>query len=109
MPWSDYLSAAILLLSSRRPVDSVTSVYLCMFLQAKARLSDFRAETLSWCDPEFFNATELTLFLVLAIRHEFQAHCQMAKRDLLRACLEKPIYGPLAALHSLIVKYASSC
>ena len=72
-----------------------------MFLQAKARLSDLldSRRPVSCVDH-----ADLTLFLVKAIRREFEAHCAMAKSNLLRACLEQPIYGPLAALHSLIVK-----
>ena len=39
----DYFTVAIDLLSSRKPVDSVTSVYLIMFIRNKASLNDLVA------------------------------------------------------------------
>ena len=39
---TDYFVNAIDLLSSRKPVDSVTSVYLVMFIRQKAALEDLK-------------------------------------------------------------------
>lgn len=45
----------------------------------------------------------LNIVLVLSAVAEFKEHCKMAERNLLLAALQKPIYGPLAAIRSLIV------
>jgi hypothetical protein len=76
----------------------MTSVYLLMLIKNKANINDL---------VDDFNATReslnLKIYLIKAIRNEFEKHCNVAKQNLLLACLEKPIYGPLAAVHSLII------
>jgi hypothetical protein len=44
----------------------------------------------------------LRINLVKTIEKEFEEHCNMAKSNLLLAALQKPIYGPLAAIRTLI-------
>ena len=101
---ADYLKTALNLLSSRKPVDSMTSVYLVMLLRNKANINDL-IDSNSFVDDEYSSKNNLNLkiYLIKAIVNEFEKHCQVAKQNLLLACLEKPIYGPLAAVHSLIV------
>jgi hypothetical protein len=49
-------------------------------------------------------AKSLSIYLVKSIENEFKVHCEQAKNNLLLAALEKPVYGPLAAIKSLIVQ-----
>lgn len=89
-----YYKIAIDLLSSRRPVDSVTSVYLILFIQ---RMVKSVSELTS--DKE----SSVNMFLIESVVKEFRVHCDVAKRNLLHAALLKPIYGPLGAARSIIL------
>lgn len=46
----------------------------------------------------------MSLFLVESILTEFKTHCEVAKQNLLLAALQKPVYGPLAAIRNIIVQ-----
>lgn len=74
----------------------MTSVYLVMFLQRKSTLSDLTANT--------SDDTSLSLFLVESIVLEFEKHCDLAKKNLLLAALQLPIYGPLSAIRCIITQ-----
>ena len=92
-----YYNIAIGLLSSRKPIDSMTSVYLMMFLQSKSSLKD-----LFDCNMNY-ETKSLSIYLIRSIEYEFAQHCALAKSNLLLAALQKPIYGPLAAIRNLII------
>ena len=92
-----YFDVAIQLLSSRKPIDSMTSVYLMMFLKQKSSLAEFT-------EPSESGSKSLSLFLVEAVVVEFARHCESGKKNLLIAALKTPIYGPLSAIHQLIIQ-----
>lgn len=95
----EYFNVAIELLSSRKPIDSMTSVYLIMFLQQKSVLTDLISQNES-------KGTELSfsLFLVESVVLEFEKHCHLAQRNLLLAALQAPVYGPLSAIRCIITQ-----
>ena len=90
----NYYNIAIGLLSSRKPTDSLTSVYLMMFIRHKSTLK-------ALTDMPLINIS-LSIYLIKSIENEFADHCSLAKSNLLLAALQKPIYGPLAAIRNLI-------
>lgn len=93
--YRNYYNIAIGLLSSRKPTDSMTSVYLMMFIRHKSTLN-------ALIDTPPRTDTSLSIYLIKSIENEFAEHCSLAKNNLLMASLKKPIYGPLAALRNLI-------
>ena len=90
----DYYHKAIGLLSSRKPTDSMTSVYLMMFLRHKSSLKDLTSQE--------NHEQSLSIYLIKSIENEFAEHCLLAKNNLLLAAFNKPVYGPLAAIRNLI-------
>ena len=93
--YRDYFNIAIGLLSSRKPTDSMTSVYLMMFLRHKSSLKALTSDTPA--------DSSLSIYLIKSIENEFAKHCLLARENLLMAALQKPIYGPLAAIRNLII------
>lgn len=91
-----YFNVALNLLSSRKPCDSLTSVYLIMLLKEKSKLSDYESNS--------DNTISLSIFLTKSIVNEFQKHCNLAEKNLLMAALNTPIYGPLSAIRNLVEK-----
>ena len=104
--WSSdaYFRQSLRLLSSRKPSDSTTSVYLLSLLQKKFSLERL---LLDWKDSIYFDevksAKSLGLFLAGSVAAEFERHCKSARENLLLAALNTPIYGPLAAIRQVIV------
>ena len=100
-----YFRESLRLLSSRKPADSSTSVYILMLLQQKFPLEHI---LIDWKDSIYFNELEnaqsLSIFLVNSIGEEFERHCKSARQNLLLAALRTPIYGPLAAIRQVIVQ-----
>ena len=96
-----YYNIAIGLLSSRKPIDAMTSVYLMMFLQSKSSLRDLTGVNMN--HQQRVETQSLSIYLIRSIEFEFAEHCSLAKSNLLMAALQKPIYGPLAAIRNLIV------
>jgi hypothetical protein len=70
-----------------------------MLLKSKAHLSDLTPSIYQTSG----NKLDLSIYLIQSIANEFQQHCQLAQENLLEACLHKPVYGPLAAIHSLMI------
>lgn len=104
---NDYFLVALDLLSSRKPVDSMTSVYLMLFIQNKSSLADMEAFKMSLNTNSKNSFKSLSLFLVESVLCEFKRHCEIAKHNLLLAALQKPVYGPLAAIRNLIIQSAN--
>lgn len=98
----DYFKVAIRLLSSRKPIDSMTSVYLMLFIQSKS--NEALMNKLSTISPQKYNAKTVNMFLTQAVLDEFKIHCQTASENLLLAALQKPVYGPLAAIRNLLMQ-----
>ena len=94
-----YFKTALELLASRKPCDSLTSVYLVAFLKEKTYLEDYSA---LGTFAHFENAKSIGLFLVKSVVSEFRKHCDGAKANLLIAALNTPVYGPLSAVRNLI-------
>jgi hypothetical protein len=81
----------------------MTSVYLIQFLQHKASLNDLLISEEQQHQQQQQWPESLSIYLVNSIMNEFEQHCQAAKKNLLLASLHKPIYGPLAAIRTLIM------
>jgi hypothetical protein len=73
-----------------------------MYLQKKSVLNDLTDEYLHIDLTS--ESTSLSLFLVESIVLEFEKHCNLAKRNLLLAALQCPIYGPLSAIRCIITQ-----
>mgnify|MGYP001810442314 CR=1 FL=1 len=105
---SDYFSTAINLLSSRKPIDSMTSVYLILFIKRKAHLDDLVLKASQTHMACFYahksEAKSLSLFLVKSLVKEFENQCKLMQQNLLLASLQKPVYGSLAAIRNLILQ-----
>lgn len=96
---NNYFKKALELLASRKPCDSLTSVYLVAFLKEKTKLEDYSAlGTMT----HFDKCKSIGLYLVKCVVCEFREHCVKAKANLLLAALNTPIYGPLSAVRNLI-------
>lgn len=98
----DYFEISIRLLSSRKPIDSMTSVYLMLFIQSKSDILSL--EKLYNASPLATKAKTVNIFLAQSVLNEFTIHCQIAKQNLLLAALQKPVYGPLAAIRNLMIQ-----
>ncbi|RNA06826.1 Thyroid adenoma-associated, partial [Brachionus plicatilis] len=98
----DYFRVAIRLLSSRKPIDSMTSVYLMLFVQSKTNVSSI--DTLSRISPKTCYSKTVNMFLAQSVLDEFKIHCKTATQNLLLAALQKPVYGPLAAIRNLLTQ-----
>ena len=82
----------------------MTSVYLMLFIQSKSDFSDIeRFKTVSNLS-NIVGSKTVNMFLVESILAEFKIHCKVARENLLLAALQKPIYGPLAAIRNLITQ-----
>lgn len=82
----------------------MTSVYLMLFIQSKSDFSDIeKFKTVSNLNSVVDSKT-LNMFLVESILTEFKTHYQVARENLLLAALQKPIYGPLAAIRNIITQ-----
>ena len=99
----DYFDVAIRLLSSRKPIDSMTSVYLMKFLQKKSTIESLRDSTVESSKKLYTSTKTLSMYLVESVASEFHVHCRSAKQNLLLASLKTPVYGPLSAIHELII------
>ncbi|CAF0722657.1 unnamed protein product [Brachionus calyciflorus] len=100
----DYFKIALQLLSSRKPIDSMTSVYLMLFIQSKSDFSSIEKFKKITDLAVLNDSKSVNMFLVESILSEFRIHCQVARENLLIAALQKPVYGPLAAIRNLITQ-----
>ena len=80
-----------------------------MFIKNKAQLDDLQLKANTQSHMEcFYNnkheAKSLSLFLVKSIAREFENQCRLMQQNLLLSSLQKPVYGSLAAIRSLIVQ-----